>query len=68
LLLVIATGTVAAFVTGSFLAPVDFGKMLGLPLPRGFYLSSAFLFEVAICLTVLGSASHMLATLGHPEQ
>jgi multicomponent K+:H+ antiporter subunit A len=68
LLLVIATGTIAAFITGSFLGSVDFGKMVGLPLPRGFYLSSAFLFELSICLTVLGAASHMLDTLGHPER
>ena len=66
LLLAIGTGTVAALMTGNLLAPVDFGKLIGLPLPAGFYLSSAFLFEVSICLAVLGSASLMLDTLGHP--
>jgi hypothetical protein len=36
-------------------------------LPTGFYFSSAFLFELAICLSVLGSVFFMLNTLGHPE-
>jgi hypothetical protein len=39
---------------------------MALPLPAGFNLSTSFLFEVAICLAVLGSASYMLDTLGHP--
>ena len=54
LLLVIASSTAAAFVNGSFFSPVDFGAMLSLPLPAGFSLSSSFLFELAICLAVLG--------------
>ena len=68
LLLALGTGSVAALMTGNVLAPVDFGKLLGLPLPAGFYLSTAFLFEVSICLAVLGSASLMLDTLGHPGE
>ena len=36
-------------------------------MPRGFHISTSFLLEVAICLAVLGSATHMLGTLGHPE-
>lgn len=55
-----------AVVTGTFFAPVDYGQWLRLPLPKGFALSSSFLFEVAICLAVLGSASLMIDTLGHP--
>ncbi len=66
ILLVILSATTAALVNGSFFSPVDFGKLMGLPLPTGFNLSTSFLFEVAICLAVLGSASHMLDTLGHP--
>ena len=54
-------------INGVFLSPVDYGEMLHLPLPSGFHLSSAFLFEVAICLSVLGSVFFMLNTLGHPE-
>jgi hypothetical protein len=42
--------------------------MLGLTLPKGFHLSTSFLFEVAICLSVLGSAIHMINTLGRPSE
>jgi len=41
--------------------------LIGLPLPKGFHISTSFLFEVSICLSVLGSGAHMLATLGRPE-
>ncbi len=68
LLLAIGVGVTAALMTGNALAPVDFGKLLGLPLPAGFNLSTSFLFEVSICLAVLGSASLMLDTLGHPGE
>jgi multicomponent K+:H+ antiporter subunit A len=68
LLLAIASAITAALLTGSFLGHFDFGQQLGLPLPRGFNLSTSFLFEVAICLAVLGSASYMLDTLGHPGE
>ncbi len=67
LLIAILNATVAALLTGSFFAPVDYGEMLGLPLPNGFSLSTSFIFEVAICLTVLGGASMTLAALGHPR-
>lgn len=50
------------------LSLVDYGKMLGLPLPPGFYLTNSFLFEVAICLTVLGAATLILDNLGHPRE
>ena len=50
------------------LAVVDYGKMLGLPLPPGFSLTSSFLFEVAICLTVMGAATLILDNLGHPRE
>ena len=68
LLLAISQAAAAAFINGSFFSPVDFGAMLGLPLPEGFTLSTSFLFEVSICLAVLGSASLMLDTLGHPGE
>ena len=67
LLLVILDGVAAALLTGSFLANLDYGKMIGLALPRGFGLTTSFVFEVAICLTVLGGASMTLAALGHPK-
>lgn len=65
-LLAIVTGTVTAIMTGSFLGNVIFSQGWGF-LPKGFYISSSFLFEVAICLTVFGSAARMLISLGHPE-
>ncbi|MCA9960569.1 MAG: DUF4040 domain-containing protein [Anaerolineales bacterium] len=68
LLLVMVSGAIAAFVNGHFLSPVDFGALLGLPLPAGFSLSTSFLFEVAICLAVVGSVVYMLNTLGHPGE
>lgn len=68
LLLVVVAGTIAALVNGHFLSPVDFGENWGLPLSTGFHLSTAFLFEVAICLAVVGSMVYMLNTLGHPGE
>jgi multicomponent K+:H+ antiporter subunit A len=68
LLLAILTATTAALLTNSFLGHVDFGQRLGLALPRGVNLSTSLLFEVAICLAVLGSASFMLDSLGHPGE
>ncbi len=67
LLIVIVDAAIAAVLTGSFLANVDFGRMLSLPLPKGFALSTSFIYEVAICLTVLGAASMTLGALGHPK-
>ncbi len=67
ILLVLASSVAPALMGSSFFAPVDFGKLWGLPLPAGFYLSTSFLFEVAICLAVLGSATLMIDTLGRPQ-
>ncbi len=67
ILLAIMTGIVAAFVTGSILGNVDFTAGWAF-MPKGFHISSSFLIEVAICLTVLGGATHMLNTLGHPGE
>ncbi len=67
LLLVILDASLAAVLTGSFFANLDYGAMLGLPLPKGFALSTSFIFEAAICLTVLGGASMTLGALGHPK-
>jgi NADH:ubiquinone oxidoreductase subunit 5 (subunit L)/multisubunit Na+/H+ antiporter MnhA subunit len=67
ILLAIVTGTVAGLINGHFLSNVDFGELIGLPLPRGFHISTSFLFEVSICLSVLGSVAHMLSALGQPE-
>ncbi len=67
LLLVILDAALAAVLTGSFFANLDYGKLLGLPLPKGFGLTTSFIFEIAICLTVLGGASMTLGALGHPK-
>lgn len=68
LLLVAVSGALALLFTGSFLGHVNFGAMLGLPLPEGLSLSTALLFEIAICLAVVGSLSYMLNTLGAPAR
>ncbi len=67
LLTVIAGSIAPIFLGGTFFSPFDFGAALGLPLPEGFYLSTSFLFELAICLAVLGAALFIIDTLGHPE-
>lgn len=66
-LLAILNGTVAALIQGSFLANVDYGKLMNLALPRGFHLSSSFIFELSIFLSVFGSAARILDTLGRPD-
>ncbi len=68
LLLVIGDAVIAAAVKGAFFAHLDYGKLLGLTLPKGFGLTTSFIFEIAICLTVLGGASMVLAALGHPKE
>jgi hypothetical protein len=45
-----------------FFAPFDFGQWLSLPLPSGFFISTSFLFEVAIFLAVVGSAGWILTS------
>ena len=67
ILLAVVTGISASIIKGNFLANVDFGAMLNIPLPKGFNLSTSFLFEIAIFLSVLGSISYILRALGHPR-
>ena len=68
-IMTVMIGSIApVFLGGTFFSPYDFGAAIGLPLPEGFYLSTSFLFEIAICLSVLGSATFILDTLGHPER
>ncbi len=67
IIIVFVVGAITYALTGFFFAHVNFGDMVGLPLPEGFDFSSSFLFEVAICLTVLGSAALIINTLGHPD-
>ncbi|MEA3336326.1 MAG: hydrogen gas-evolving membrane-bound hydrogenase subunit E [Chloroflexota bacterium] len=67
LLLAVINGAIAAILTGSFLGNEDYGKLVGLHLPGSFHISSSFIFELAIFITVIGSVAYMLGTLGHPE-
>ncbi|MBU4460282.1 MAG: DUF4040 domain-containing protein [Verrucomicrobia bacterium] len=61
-------GAAAPVLAGqAFFSPFDFGHALGLPLPPGVHLGTAMAFELAICLTVLGSAVHMLESFGDPR-
>jgi NADH:ubiquinone oxidoreductase subunit 5 (subunit L)/multisubunit Na+/H+ antiporter MnhA subunit len=66
ILLAIGTGMISALLTGNVLGNVNYGEMAGLSLPSGFYISSSFLFEIAICLAVLGSVALLLDAFGNP--
>lgn len=62
-ILVVMLGSIAPALMGStFFAPFNFGQALNLPLPYGFDFSTSWLFEIAICLAVSGSASFMVNT------
>jgi hypothetical protein len=68
-ILTVLTGSIIPTFFGlSFFAPMDFGQMWNLPLPKGFYISTSFLFELAICLAVMGSASYILDALRQPGE
>lgn len=66
-LLIIVSGIVSAWFNGHFLSPVNFGELLGIPTPQGFYISTAFLFELAISLGVAGGVLFVIDTLGRPD-
>jgi multicomponent K+:H+ antiporter subunit A len=68
ILLAITTGLVAITVTGNFLGNVDFTAGYDRLLPRGFHVSTSFILELSICLAVIGGATHMLRSLGHPGE
>ena len=68
ILLAILSAAIAAITTGSFFSNVDFGHLAGLPLPKNIHLSTSFIFECAIGLSVVGSVTLMLNSLGHPEE
>ena len=63
--LVVMLGSLSPILWGQvFFSPFDFSVATGLDrfLPVGASISTSFLFEIAICLTVIGSASWMLQT------
>jgi multisubunit Na+/H+ antiporter MnhB subunit len=68
MLLALINSLAATFFGSYFFSPVDYGKLLNLPLPSGFNLSSSFIFEVAIFLAVLGGATYILDNLGRPKE
>ncbi len=53
-----------------FFAPVDYGALLGITdfLPTGVVLGNGVIFELAICLVVLGASVLVLDNLGHPAE
>ena len=63
-MLAIVNGLIAIGYAGSFLGNVDYSKLVNLPLPKGFHISTSFILEISICLAVLGSVIHMLSSLG----
>jgi multicomponent K+:H+ antiporter subunit A len=67
LLLAVVSGTIAVITSGSFLGHVDFFILQNLPLPVGFQLGTSLLFEIAIFLTVLGSATLVIDSVGRPR-
>jgi multicomponent K+:H+ antiporter subunit A len=66
--LALVTALLGAVFGAGFFAPVDYGKMLNIPLPPGLNLSNSLLFEIAIALSVMGSATLILDNLGHPRE
>ncbi len=67
LLLALINLSLPALLGQAIFSPLDYGARIGLPLPAGFHLSTAFLFEVAICLSVTGGIFAILDALGHPS-
>lgn len=68
ILLVLINGLVGALLGTGFMSPLNYGQLIGMPLPEGFYLSSSFVFELAVCLVVLGSAVYIVDNLGRPKE
>lgn len=70
LFLAIGNALLGLLLGGGFFAPVNYGERFlpFLALPPGFYLSNAFIYELAICITVMGGATLMIDNLGHPRE
>jgi multicomponent K+:H+ antiporter subunit A len=66
LLLAVITASLGWLINGVWLSHVDFARMWNLTLPEGVGLTTSFLFEIAVFLTVLGSTTYIINTLGHP--
>ncbi|MCX7916084.1 MAG: hypothetical protein N3A53_07255, partial [Verrucomicrobiae bacterium] len=68
LLLVVISGAIGWKWGGAWLAPVNLSRWIALPLPAPMSLSTSVLFELAICITVVGGATAMLWALAGGEQ
>lgn len=68
LLLVTVSGAIGWIWGGAWLAPVNLNRWITLPLPSAMTLSTSLLFELAICVTVVGGATAMLWALAGGEQ
>jgi NADH:ubiquinone oxidoreductase subunit 5 (subunit L)/multisubunit Na+/H+ antiporter MnhA subunit/multisubunit Na+/H+ antiporter MnhB subunit len=53
-----------------FFAPVNYGELMGLNnfLPTGVVFGNGLIFEIAICLVVMGASVLMLDNFGHPAE
>ncbi len=53
-----------------FFVVIDYGRLVGIApyLPNGVTFSNAFIFEIAICLVVMGASVLILDNLGHPTE
>ena len=67
LLLAFINLSIPVFLGQSVFSPLDYGERIDLPLPAGFHISTAFVFEVAICISVAGGIFAILDALGHPS-
>jgi multicomponent K+:H+ antiporter subunit A len=67
-ILALATAFSSWLISGVFFGHVDYDALLGIRLPAGVDFSSALLFEISILLAVLGSATLILDSLGHPGE
>lgn len=64
----IFTALMGLIFNGTAFSPVNFGDLMGLTLPYGVALSTGVMFEVSIFLAVLGGATLVIDTLGHPRE
>lgn len=68
LLLVVVSGAVGWRWGGAWMAPVSLDRWITVPLPQAMMLSTSLLFELAICITVVGGATAMLWAVAGGEQ
>jgi multicomponent K+:H+ antiporter subunit A len=67
LVLVLLGGVAGYLSAGHLFAPVNFLELVGVESTGGVTLSTALLFDLSICLVVLGGATFIIETLGRPR-